>query len=65
MLEKIDKELDEQNVKGVLLLENTYLLKLAEILTCFPIAAYAFGKHIYGRLVGKLRNTFYASQQQM
>lgn len=64
-MEKIDKELDELHVKGVLLIENTYLLKLAAILTCFQIAAYALAKHVYGRLVGKLRNTFYASKQQM
>lgn len=58
-------ELDEQGIKGVPLLENIYLLKLAKILTCFQKAAYTLGKHIYGRLVGKLRNTFYTSEQKM
>lgn len=47
---------DEQNIKSVLLLENMYFLKLTEVFTCFSRAAYSLGKHIFSRVVEKVRN---------
>ena len=63
-MEKIDKELDKQKVKDVLLLENIYLLKLSKVLACFQRAAYTLGKPLYDRLVGELRNTSHTSIQK-